>query len=199
MEVERRVVRNLQREVSRGEETARAYVETGKRLVGFHGLPLELQHRMVGGKALAGLHDAREHLGGDRFGNGLAVLEGECRWVGGQRDIPPAAQRARLRDEALVPAGREIHVRVELQEPVLAPIERHRDRACPAGAARIFGFDAHVARALRHRRGGGGLLDDAEMQLVRPAGIGARALDGEAQERVAVRRDADEDRHPLIL
>jgi hypothetical protein len=101
----------------------------------------------------------------------------------------------RLCRQPLVPAGREIHVRIELQEPVLAAVEGHGDGAGPARAARVDGIDAQVAGTGGHARRVRRLLDHAEMKPVGAARIVARALERETEERIAVGDHAHEDGH----
>jgi hypothetical protein len=102
-------------------------------------------------------------------------------------------------DESLVPAGIEVHVRVDLQIPILAAVEAHRDRACPARAARVARVDAHVAHARRRRQRHRVLVDHAEMDVVGAPRVVERAREGEAEDRVAVRCDTHEDRHGATL
>jgi hypothetical protein len=163
---------------------------------------LEAEHVVVFVEHLLGLHHLREHARCRRVVGGLAVDEVERVRVGRERHTTPARhQRLGLRDELRVPALVEVHVRVDLEEPVFPVVQAHRDGARPARTARVQGVDAHVAHAradtLQHEAGHlhRPLVDDAEVQGVGMARLRQCTVERVTQDRVAVGGDADEDAH----
>src|SRR6185503_13623024 len=140
----------------------------------------------------------------DDGAHGLPVLHGKPVRIAREDDARAAREeRRRLLDQPRVPVRVEVHVRVDLQEPVLAGIESHRHGPGPAGTACIHRIDAQVGDPPRPAEGRarrrGALVDDAEVQRLRMLRGGRRPLEREAEHRVAVRSDAHEDAHAATL
>ena len=164
---------------------------------------LEGQHRMVGLKSGTGFEHMHQRLGGGGFVYHRAVLQHERVRVSRNHQTGPARRQGRcLGNEPLVPARIEVGVRVDLEKPVLAVVERHGQRARPAWAPRVQRVHAHLAQPGRcgevgsqGRNGGGALVHHPEVQGLRPVRRVQRTPDGEVKQRVAVRGNADEDGH----
>ena len=186
----------------RRQQAAGADVKPRHRLVASHRHALEIQHRVVGGKLRGLAQHMGQHLRAHHGGVGLAGLH--AKRVGVTADEAARVDRRTalaLGQQAIVPARLEPGVRVDLKVPVLALVERHAQRTGPARPARLQRVQAQPAHLAVGPAGaelqallGHGLLDDAEIQPRRIAGLGVGAAQREAEQRVAVRGHGDEDR-----
>mmetsp|Transcript_17177 Transcript_17177/g.66855 ORF Transcript_17177/g.66855 Transcript_17177/m.66855 type:complete len:536 (-) Transcript_17177:1948-3555(-) len=200
VEVEEGVVGKLVHQLARAEQAARAHMQRGQRRLPTHRHRFKHQHRMRRLELLAGPHHEGQQLGAGNRRHRLAVAQRERIGIGGHQ-AARVQRRAMLSpsDQAIVPAGLEPGVGVDLQEPALTLVQRHRDRPRPAWPARLQRVDMHPPHlplpGFRQAHAGLGqlLLHQADTDAFGPAGLRQRAADRERQQRVAVGRDADED------
>lgn len=203
MEIQVGVVGKALHEIARRKQAARAQMKAAHRRIAVKRLRLEGQHRMAWRERCAGFHHMAQHLGGGRLAHGLAVLQLEGVGVGRNHDAAlPGLQGQRLRDQPLVPVRVEVHVRVDLEEPVFARIQRHCQRPRPAWAPRLQRINIDHAQACRRHAGihrwrlpRRALVDHGTVQTFGPARLLNGSPHGERQHRVAIRGNADEDAH----
>src|SRR5659263_739661 len=142
MEIQIGIIGKALHDFARGKQTARANMKTAHSLVALEWVCLKNNNGVFWCELSAGSDHMGQHLGGGGFTHRLAVLKLERIGVGRKHEpVPHSLQGPSLRYQALVSVGVKVHVRIDLEVPVFACIQRHGQRARPARASRLQGVD----------------------------------------------------------